>query len=588
MASSQLLCSTDLSGDAPIIAAGRSAVAEYERLKDFLDEKGEGLSMLFAEPVFGQKTPTGYKNASWYTPLEGQATRYLDLPEAARPAVADKLRSQIEALSPWFDDPNFGPLLRIAVVIPSQDCIMAVGDCCVLLKWGMVPAQHAQGEDSLRRLFVKTVGAVAGLSRLPNPETSSPTTVLAAAPEEKPTPINDTQTTRPPANHAASGVGAVEGGVEGGVETAAAPSSFSPSQPAAAERVAEPKIVAATLRHHPLTILAVVLTAVLLGVILTLWLLGQRTIAVQALPQLKETDRRILENGTVEILRTERDRLRALLNGDVCRADPALLPGGSLSRPVQPTVPPDPQLQDGKPPAESKPPPVGEAAKQSTLNNYLERSTVMVLTESGMGSGFFIAPDTIVTNRHVVELEKGVAAKVAVTSKALGRIALGRVVAISDASVIGNRDYAVIKLDGPPPPNSVSLPLARSVEKRATVVAAGYPGYLVLQDPDMQRLNRGDISAAPEMVLSDGKVQVIHHPVNSPPIIIHSADISQGNSGGPLVDDCGRLVGINTFIGLDEQSGRRGLFSLGGADLIDFLTERNVPVKVDASACSPR
>jgi hypothetical protein len=132
------------------------------------------------------------------------------------------------------------------------------------------------------------------------------------------------------------------------------------------------------------------------------------------------------------------------------------------------------------------------------------------------------------------------------------------------------------------------LPIAQSVEKRVTVIAAGYPGYLVQNDPAMKRLNEGDLSAAPELILSEGKVQVTHRSASGVPIVVHSADISQGNSGGPLVDACGRIVAINTFIGVDKQSGRRGLFSLGGSDLLDFLGTKKIAARTDVTPCEPK
>ena len=53
---------------------------------------------------------------------------------------------------------------------------------------------------------------------------------------------------------------------------------------------------------------------------------------------------------------------------------------------------------------------------------------------------------------------------------------------------------------------------------------------------------------APEVVLSKGTVSAIQNKERNTPMVLHSADISAGNSGGPLIDSCGRGVGINTYI----------------------------------------
>jgi len=338
-----------------------------------------------------------------------------------------------------------------------------------------------------------------------------------------------------------------------------------------------------------LVAMAILLLALLAAVFI--WHIPQSWWGSGQPPVLAERDRQAVENGLLEALRAERDRLKGLLDGDVCALPSSELPGGALDlpprgTPVQPDAPDaaTPQTPDG-----AAAPAPSPAHKASTLNDYLERSTVLILTDSAMGSGFFVDSRHIVTNRHVVESENGggAVADVLVTSKALGGLLEGHVQTTTAKSEIGTSDYAIIELDETPADHPVALPLARHVEKLETVIAAGFPGYLVMQDPAMQRLRKGDVSAAPEMVLSEGKVQVVHYREGAPPIIIHSADISQGNSGGPLVDECGRLVGINTFIGMDEESGRRGLFSLGAADLSQFLARNGIAVRVEDTACTP-
>ena len=57
------------------------------------------------------------------------------------------------------------------------------------------------------------------------------------------------------------------------------------------------------------------------------------------------------------------------------------------------------------------------------------------------------------------------------------------------------------------------------------------------------------------------------------PTIAHSAAISAGNSGGPLVDACGRVVGINRFIRVSVDQASHAGFAIASDDVLRFLAE---------------
>ena len=62
----------------------------------------------------------------------------------------------------------------------------------------------------------------------------------------------------------------------------------------------------------------------------------------------------------------------------------------------------------------------------------------------------------------------------------------------------------------------------------------------------------------------------------------HNAPINPGNSGGPLFDDCGTVVGVNSF----SPKGAQGLFfSIHSGEVIRFLRELNIAYAAISHAC---
>jgi serine protease Do len=219
---------------------------------------------------------------------------------------------------------------------------------------------------------------------------------------------------------------------------------------------------------------------------------------------------------------------------------------------------------------------------QRELVDLLTHAVVLVLTESSSASGFFIAPNYVVTNRHAVEGAKD--GRVGVTSKTLGRLHIGQVVASTSLGPKGSDDYAVIRVDDVNSP--VALPLSLSHDALTAIVSAGYPGLTIQNDNGFRQLLSGDAAAAPELVLSRGEIQAVQPSPTGTEVLVHSGDVMQGSSGGPIVDACGRAIGMNTYIAVDEQQSGRVSYALAAGGLAGFLRQAGVPAVVQAGQCA--
>ncbi len=283
--------------------------------------------------------------------------------------------------------------------------------------------------------------------------------------------------------------------------------------------------------------------------------------------------------------------LRERLRADVCTAKD---PSGKLpSTPAPPGAMPERKTDIGPPsnivPASVTAPPVGAKpgkASIAELASALEQATVLVISERGdSGSGFFISPNYVVTNHHVVgRVAPG--GEALVLSKHLKTGYVGTVVATSPPGQPGqSADFAIIKVDAPA---GAMRPLALGAEPAllSDVVAAGYPAIAIAQDRNLRRMMAtGDLKSAPGVVLTKGTVSAVQNKERNTPMVLHSADISAGNSGGPLIDACGRVVGINTFLVSDKQSTKAN-YALGASWLAGFLRNAQAPFDWRADSCT--
>jgi len=311
-----------------------------------------------------------------------------------------------------------------------------------------------------------------------------------------------------------------------------------------------------------------------------------------------------------DALQEEVQRMEQLLGAGVCRVEDGTLtdpatpgstpPGttpGTIPDPSQPaptpgtTPAPAPGTQGSAPeiltPQQAGAVPAADGPAVP-LPQLLDQSVTLVIAlypggrGYGTGSGFAVAPGQVATNRHVVEG----ASELWVVNPAIGGAQPARVVAATPGSTLGQQDYALLAVEGGQAlPPLAFAEQAAGPERLTNVVAAGFPGMLLSSDADYQRLIEGDGSAVPSLVLTQGIVTVVQAG-GAVPLVVHSAQVSAGNSGGPLVDLCGRVVGINTFVQGDQTAAHVN-YALGGADLLGFLKANGAAPQTVAGACNP-
>jgi S1-C subfamily serine protease len=166
------------------------------------------------------------------------------------------------------------------------------------------------------------------------------------------------------------------------------------------------------------------------------------------------------------------------------------------------------------------------------------KGTVRLEAWNTTGTGFLISESTVVTNRHVVETAGGGGVTVQFADGAKGT---GAVSGLSDVL-----DVALVRLSTP----ALALPLtwgdSDTLKSLDTVVAVGYP--LGFTGPPS---------------LAKGYVSRMLKAQNGVPLIQTDAAVNEGNSGGPLLNECGAVVGLITLkafgaegIGLAQTSNR--------------------------------
>lgn len=169
-------------------------------------------------------------------------------------------------------------------------------------------------------------------------------------------------------------------------------------------------------------------------------------------------------------------------------------------------------------------------SKRAAVVAIMAEKTAGNQTGGGLGTGFFIADNIIVTNNHVIDN----ATKIEVALEPSGKTYEAEVVhkdSFSDVAVIRLKDWDTFASEN----QYTTLRFAPGYDDVDTVYAIGHPWGL------FWTISKGIVSNS-----------LVHKGPGPLFFIQTDADIYNGNSGGPLLNENGEVIGINSMMVANE------------------------------------
>ncbi|MEQ9661008.1 MAG: trypsin-like peptidase domain-containing protein [Parasphingopyxis sp.] len=194
----------------------------------------------------------------------------------------------------------------------------------------------------------------------------------------------------------------------------------------------------------------------------------------------------------------------------------------------------------------------------------------------GHGSGVVIADGYVLTNHHVIEPLQNMGGTMIMIVPSEGDEGFQGQVVDSDPRA----DLALITTR-----RGVVRPLpifTGTPEPTARVAALGYPGNVDLAE-NLSVDDRVTPLAAVRTFgqLSGGRSR------RDVDTLLHTAAIARGNSGGPLVDECGRVIGITSFGAITEGVDAEFGFAVSAREIIPFLRNESITPATTTDSCVP-
>lgn len=170
------------------------------------------------------------------------------------------------------------------------------------------------------------------------------------------------------------------------------------------------------------------------------------------------------------------------------------------------------------------------------LDEFVTPRVLAILTKHGSGSGFPLTARDVLTNKHVVD-DIGEGAMVKVFNEHWDEMRRGKVYWISSRG-----DLAWIKMSEDLPVSPLKI-ADEKLKRGDKVHAYGYP-------KQAYRFGKENLNVR----ATEGAISAVDMPHEGLLHYEHTAAINNGNSGGPLFNERGEVVGINTWMFRDANS----------------------------------
>jgi len=208
-----------------------------------------------------------------------------------------------------------------------------------------------------------------------------------------------------------------------------------------------------------------------------------------------------------------------------------------------------------------------QSAESSDLITYQAPKKNKKLLHFTSGTGFFVNNSYIVTNEHVVQSCKSIKVRGAVPSSSAKLVAIDKV-----------SDLALIKTSQGPERVAMLRGPKQPIKEGEDVVVMGYP---------LERGIRG------QYVVKNAKITDANDVYDGVSRIQFTDSVEKGNSGGPLMDDNGNVIGVivgkmsfyladaSTAEGIEAKPVKTSSIAINLESLRSFLNTHNVYYKED-------